>query len=84
VIRRSARPTRSLAVTPRVQTIVAAARASSDVFSAATKASGASALGGQVLHLPSGYPTIQAALNAAAEGDTVPHVVLNWLAKPAR
>ena len=58
-------------LTRRVQTIVVALLASVYVFSAAPTTSGTSAPGGQVLHVPADYPTIQAALNAAAEGDTV-------------
>ena len=52
------------------QVVLAVLLASSYVFGAATTTSG-SGPGGQVLHVPSDYPTIQAALDAAAEGDTV-------------
>jgi hypothetical protein len=43
----------------------------SSYFLTATGASGTSRPVGQVLHVPGDYPTIQAALNAAVEGDTV-------------
>lgn len=53
------------------QVVLAVLLASSYMFIAATATVGSSGSGGQVLHVPSDYPTIQAALNAAAAGDTV-------------
>jgi hypothetical protein len=50
---------------------VTALLASSSVFIGATPTSGTSASGGQVLRVPHDYPTIQAAVDAAAEGDLV-------------
>ena len=59
-------------MTGRVQQIVVAAvLASSSVFVGPTTISGSGGSGGQVLHVPHDYPTIQAAVNAAADGDTV-------------
>ena len=56
----------------RVQQIVGAAvLASSYVFVGPTAISGSSGSGGQVLHVPRDYPSIQAAVDAAADGDTV-------------
>ena len=52
------------------QVVLAVLLASSYVFSVATTTSG-SGPGGQVLHVPGDYPTIQAALDAAVEGDTI-------------
>jgi parallel beta-helix repeat protein len=53
------------------QIVVAVILAGSGVFTAPTATSGSSQSGGQVLHVPRDYPTIQAAADAAAEGDTV-------------
>ena len=50
---------------------VAAILTCSYIFIAATPMLGTSASGGQVLRVPDDYPTIQAAINAAAEGDVV-------------
>lgn len=53
------------------QVVVAVLLAGSSTFIAATAISGSNVSGGQVLRVPRDYPTIQAALDAAAEGDTV-------------
>ena len=53
------------------QIVVAVLLAGSYMFIAATATSGSNVSGGQVLRVPRDYPTIQAALDAAAEGDTV-------------
>jgi hypothetical protein len=58
-------------LTRRLQAIVVALLASCSVFTAATATSGTSKRAGQVLHVPGDYPTIQAAVDAAAGGDTV-------------
>jgi len=58
-------------LTRRLHTIVVALLASCSVFTAATATSGTSKRARQVLHVPDDYPTIQAAVEAAAEGDTV-------------
>jgi parallel beta-helix repeat protein len=63
---------RRLKMTGRVQQIVVAAvLASCYMFIATTATSGSSGSVGQVVHVPRDFPTIQAAVDAADEGDTV-------------
>jgi parallel beta-helix repeat protein len=63
---------RRLKMTGRVQQIVVVAvLASCYMFIATTATSGSSGSVGQVVHVPRDFPTIQAAVDAADEGDTV-------------
>lgn len=53
------------------QIVVAAVLASSSAFVGPTAIAGSAGSGGQVLHVPRDYPSIQAAIDAANEGDMV-------------